>query len=53
MPHWGGGGIGGGHIKLAQSSFSDDSPTPGSVFLPLMNVIGNMKIEVLDVKAAE
>lgn len=47
------GGIGSAHIKLAQSSFSDDAPTPASVFLPLMNVIGNMKIEVLQVVQPE
>lgn len=47
------GGIGSAHIKLAQSSFADESPTPGSVFLPLMNVIGNMKIEILQVSQPE
>lgn len=41
------GGIGGGHIKLAESSMSDDAPVLVTAFLPLMEVLGKMKIEVL------
>jgi hypothetical protein len=41
------GGIGGGHIKLAESNMADDSPVLVTAFLPLMEVLGKMKIEVL------
>jgi transglutaminase-like putative cysteine protease len=41
------GGIGGGHIKLADSNMADDSPVLVTAFLPLMEVLGKMKIEVL------
>lgn len=41
------GGIGAGHIKLAQSSFADDAPAPISTFVPLLKVLGNMKIDVV------
>ena len=40
------GGIGVGHIKLATSSFADDAPIPVTLFLPLMRLIGHMKIQV-------
>ncbi|MFN0199759.1 MAG: transglutaminase-like domain-containing protein [Planctomycetaceae bacterium] len=42
------GGIGGAHIKLADASLSDDSPAPVLTFLPLLNVLGKMKIEILE-----
>jgi hypothetical protein len=41
------GGIGAAHIKLAHSSFADDGPVPVSAFLPLLEVLGNLKIEVV------
>jgi hypothetical protein len=44
------GGIGGGHIKLAESSMADDAPVLVTAFLPLMEVLGKMKIEVLKVE---
>ncbi|MBM79793.1 MAG: hypothetical protein CMJ78_04280 [Planctomycetaceae bacterium] len=44
------GGIGAGHIKLAQSSFSDDEPSPMTTFVPLINILGKMKIEVVSVE---
>jgi len=44
------GGIGAGHIKLAQSSFSDDEPSPLTTFVPLINVLGKMKIDVVSVE---
>ena len=44
------GGIGAAHIKLAESSFADDAPTPITTFLPLLNVLGKLKIEVVDVQ---
>jgi Transglutaminase-like superfamily len=41
------GGIGGGHIKLAESGMADDSSVLVTAFLPLVEVLGNMKIEAL------
>lgn len=41
------GGIGGGHIKLAESSMADDAPVLVTAFLPLMEVLGKIKIEVV------
>lgn len=41
------GGIGGGHIKLAESSMADDSPVLVTAFLPLMEVLGQVEIKVL------
>jgi transglutaminase-like putative cysteine protease len=41
------GGIGAGHIKMAQSSLADDAPAPVGAFLPLLNVLGNVEIEVI------
>lgn len=43
----GAGGIGGGHIKLADSDLGDDGPAPVTSFLPLMNLLSNVKIEVV------
>ncbi|MEO1999470.1 MAG: transglutaminase family protein [Planctomycetaceae bacterium] len=40
------GSIGVGHLKLATSSFADDAPIPVTLFLPLMKLIGHMKIQV-------
>lgn len=52
--HWypldatlGQGGIGAGHIRLAESSFADDAPSPVTTFLPLIKVLGRVKIEVV------
>ena len=41
------GGIGAAHIKLADSSLADDAPAPVTVFIPLMNVLGRMQIDVI------
>ena len=53
--HWipldatlGRGGIGAAHLKVSDSSLSDDGPSVLSNFAPLMLVIGNMQIEVLE-----
>jgi len=53
--HWipldatlGRGGIGAAHLKLSDSSLSDDGPGALSSFAPLMLVIGQLQIEVLD-----
>ena len=40
-------GIGAAHIKLADSSFADDGPSPVTIFLPLFNLLGNVEIEVV------
>lgn len=42
------GGTGIGHLKLSDSSLSDDGPSALSSFAPLMLVIGQMQIEVLE-----
>lgn len=44
------GGSGPGHIKLADSDLSDDGPAPVTAFLPLLNVLGSLKIEVVKVE---
>ncbi|MDA0832474.1 MAG: transglutaminase-like domain-containing protein [Planctomycetota bacterium] len=41
------GGIGAAHIKLADAALDDDSPSPVMTFLPLLNVLGKMKIDVI------
>ncbi len=43
----GNGGIGAAHIKLADSSLSDDGPVAISGFAPLMTVIGKLTLEVI------
>jgi len=45
----GAGGIGGGHIKLADSDLADEGPAPVTSFLPLMNLLANVKIRILQV----
>lgn len=42
------GGIGAAHIKLADAAMDDDSPAPVMTFLPLLNVLGKMKVEVVE-----
>jgi len=41
------GGIGAAHIKLSESSFADDAPSPVTAFLPLMKILGKLQIEVV------
>lgn len=45
----GAGGIGAGHIKLADSDLADEGPAPVTSFLPLMNLLSNVKIEIVRV----
>jgi hypothetical protein len=40
------GGIGAAHLKLAESNFSEASPY--SAFLPVVQVVGRLKIEIID-----
>ena len=42
------GGIGAGHIKLADSGLAENSPAPLSLFLPLLQAVGKLSIEVID-----
>ena len=42
------GGIGAAHIKLADSGFADSAPSPVTTFLPLLNVLGRIEIEVVE-----
>ena len=41
------GGIGPGHIKLADSSLADDGPAPVTSFVPLMNMLSNVTIDIV------
>ena len=41
------GGIGAGHIKLADSSLADEGPAPVTSFIPLINLLSDVEIEVL------
>lgn len=42
------GGIGAGHIKLGDSSLAENAPAPLSLFLPLLQAVGKLSIEVTD-----
>lgn len=42
------GGIGGGHIRVTDSDLADDGPAPVTAFLPLMNLLSRVTIEVTD-----
>lgn len=44
------GGIGAGHIKVADSSLADAGNTPVAEFIPLIHILGRTTIEVLDRK---
>lgn len=43
-------GIGAAHIKLDDSSLSDDGPPGIACFVPLMTVIGNLTLEIVSVE---
>lgn len=43
------GGIGAAHIKLADTGFQEDGPSPTASFLPILRVIGNMTLQVKSV----
>ncbi len=42
------GGTGACHIKLADSSLSDQGPAPTSVFLPMLRVLGQIELTVVN-----
>ena len=42
------GGIGAAHIKLAESCFADNGPSPMTAFLPLLRVLGRIELTVVD-----
>ena len=42
------GGIGGGHLLLARSSLADDAAAPVAGFLPVVEVIGRMTVDVAE-----
>jgi len=46
------GGIGAAHIKLSDSSLNDHAPAPVTAFLPLLNLIGKIEINVVKVDSA-
>jgi hypothetical protein len=41
------GGIGAAHIKVSDSSLAENAPTPVTAFLPMVHLLGQMKIEVV------
>lgn len=43
------GGTTAAHIKLSDSSLAENAPTPVAAFLPIVHLMGKMKIEVLEV----
>jgi hypothetical protein len=43
------GGIGGGHIKFADSSLAADAPAPVTSFLPMISVLEHLRLEVEEV----
>jgi hypothetical protein len=44
------GGIGGGHLKVAESSLADEGPIPVAAFAPLLSVGPDTRIDVLKVE---
>ena len=42
------GGTGADHIKLADSSFADNAPSPMTTFLPLLHVLGRIELTVVE-----
>lgn len=45
------GGTGADRIKLADSSFADNGPSPMTTFLPLLHVLGRVELTVLETSA--
>jgi hypothetical protein len=43
------GGIGGGHIKIADADLSENSVAPVGAFVPIIHLLGKTKLEVLKV----
>jgi hypothetical protein len=44
------GGIGPAHIKVADSALDEDAPTPIAAFLPMLHLLGQMKLAVVSVE---
>jgi len=44
------GGIGAAHLKMAESSFSANSPSPVLTFMPLLRVLGKLSIEPVEIE---
>jgi hypothetical protein len=42
------GGTTAAHIKLSDSSLAENAPTPVAAFMPIMHLMGKMKIEVME-----
>ncbi len=42
------GGIGAAHIKLVETSFADGAADPATAFIPLLDVLGKMEIDVVE-----
>ena len=43
------GGIGGGHLKLGDSSLADEAAAPITSFLPMLELLGKVRVEVVAV----
>ncbi len=41
------GGIGAGHLRLADSDLADEGPAPVTAFVPLLNLMNDVEIEVV------
>jgi hypothetical protein len=44
------GGIGGGHIKVADADLSENSAAPVAAFVPIIHLLGKTKVEVLKIE---
>lgn len=44
----GAGGIGGGHLKFADSSLDDDAPPAVTTFLPLIGLLEHIRLDVIE-----
>jgi hypothetical protein len=42
------GGIGAGHIKVSDSSLAENAPAPVEAFVPMMHLLGRMRVEVVE-----
>lgn len=42
------GGIGAAHIKLADSSLAENAPAPLAIFLPILQAVGKLSIDVIE-----
>jgi len=41
------GGIGAGHLRLADTDLADEGPAPVTAFVPLLNLMNGVEIEIV------